>query len=198
MFDTPKKTINFAQTVNQVSQVAQNAKRFLLSALVLMIVGMTIFFFGYFTKYENRTDGWSLYYPRGWEVKEELDAGGIVVFLAKKQSPLDFFQDNISITYTKMRTPITIEEYPELTKKQMTETLSDVRASDASMVNISGHRAAKMIFQAAGDIKLTFVVYAFLVDDVAYNITYAGMTEHYEKSGRYIFDIVMATLRVMF
>ena len=97
-----------------------------------------------------------------------------------------------------MRTPIKIEEYPELALKQMTETLADIKAGEASMVNISGHRGAKMIFQATGDVKLTFVVYAFLVEDVAYNITYAGMTEHYEKSGRYIFDIMMATVRVMF
>lgn len=168
-------------------------------AVLLIILGSVVFFSVRFQQYVNTKEGFSLLYPRGWTERLVLPEGGIVAFVADKQNPLDYFQDNISITYTDFsKQPISLEEYAKLAKSQTTGTFRGITFKEPQRVTLSGRPAYKLFFQVTGAVNLTIVSYVFMFNDIAYNITYAAMTDHYEKSGQQILNVVIASLKVMF
>lgn len=183
----------FAQKITKVATWS------FLSMLFLIIIGATIFFFATFKQYVNEKEGWSLYYPKTWQMQDTPMPGRIAAFVAPKNNPLDFFNDNIAITYTDLsKKPISLQEYVDTAKRQMAATFQDVLFVESRKLNISRHPGAKLVFQTKPDTNLTFVIYTFIFNDVAYNITYSVMTEHYQKNGRYLFEAMMATLKVIF
>jgi hypothetical protein len=94
--------------------------------------------------YTDSTNKFTMNYPKEWTQKA---SGNIVAFLSPKADAKDQFQENVNLMLQDISAqPVTLDQYTELTKKQITDAMgAGAIVSQGSKV-INGHKAIQLIY----------------------------------------------------
>ena len=179
-------------------------KKVLLSLLILCVIavlgvgGWFLYKGLQYNTYFNEKQGFRIKYPKTWSVSRKIIPGMIAGFVSPKENALDLFLENVAITKRDLsKKPMTLDEYTASTVKQMTLVFKNLKAEPAVDLELSGHPAKKVILRAAGGEGSVVVIYAFVFEKKAYNITYMGTAVRYPKDQLILTDMVNS-LKVYF
>lgn len=124
-------------------------------------------------------------YPESWSKQQK---GMATFFLSPKDDEKDQFQENVNVMVQDLSNqPMTLEEYTELTKQQITQALGSSVIVSIKELDFAGQKAKEMIYgmpknPLAGinqDLKLRQVW--FIKDNKAYLLTYTAKSSEYEN-----------------
>ena len=170
----------------------------LAGAIVILALGLWIFFLVTFKTYLNETDGIQISYPRTWEVKEHPAENVFVAFLSPKDNALDTFTENVNVsTFDMSKQPHSTEDYAKIMVDQLLLIFTDLKLVDKTIFPISGQKGYRMVLKISGDEPKTIVVYAFTFDTTGYNILYIGADDRYLKD-RTLLDAMALSFKVRY
>ena len=148
--------------------------------------------------YSNEQNGFEIKYPRTWTISQKQLKGMVVGFVSPKVTDHDVFRSNVAITKTDLsKKPLTLDQYVTVTIKQMNKAFTNVVVMENSPVDLSGHPGKKIVIQAVGKAASVLAIYTFVNQTNAYNITYMGVAERYEKEAP-IFKEMIDSLKISF
>ena len=151
-----------------------------------------------YTKYFNASEGMQINYPKDWKMVQSPMPQAVVSFVSPKENALDTFQENVSITTTDLSSnPLSLEDYVLVTEDQMTGVFKDVKIDYSEPEVVGGKPGHKFVFSIVGERPMKLVVYVFLEGTTAYNVTYMGMEDRFEKDSPIINDM-MRSFKVFF
>ncbi|MBF0122594.1 MAG: hypothetical protein HQL21_04185 [Candidatus Omnitrophica bacterium] len=148
--------------------------------------------------YFNEKNGFRIKYPKTWTVSTKAIPGMIAGFVSPKEGPLDLFLENVAVTSTELSAELaTLDKYADATVQQMTSVFKNLQVSKPVEVEMSGHPGKKIVLKSADNGGSVIVIYAFVFQKKAYNITYMGSARSYVKDQRIIRDMIYS-LKVFF
>ncbi|HLI92653.1 MAG TPA: PsbP-related protein [Puia sp.] len=94
--------------------------------------------------YTDSANKFTMNYPREWTQKA---SGNIVAFLSPKADANDQFQENVNLMLQDISAqPMTLEQYTDLTKKQVTDAGGAGAIVSQGTKTIGGHKAIQLIY----------------------------------------------------
>ena len=145
--------------------------------------------------YLNEKIGLQLKFPKMWTISGKKIPGMIVGFVSPKESGQDKFIENVAVTTTDLsKKPMTLEQFAIAAAKQMQGVFSILTDAEIVSVDLSGHPGKKISLQKSDRV---VVIYSFIYQMKAYNITYMGTPDRYAKEAP-IFTDMINSLKVDF
>lgn len=111
-------------------------------------------------QYRNPAKGFSIVFPRDWQVKEN-EMGLDVIALAPGDGPSDKFQENVTVSSAAMAKPLDAEEILKGNLDAMMKVITEFKPEDRGTVEINGVTAAWLSYrQLQGQFRLKVKLYA--------------------------------------
>ncbi|MDQ4073518.1 MAG: DUF1795 domain-containing protein [Thermoproteota archaeon] len=127
--------------------------------------------------YENPNLGYTLEYPSEWAKDESLS------FISPMSSALDEAPESIAITTESVPQNMTLEEYGEPMIEILESQFSNFSLLESSNATLSGYPATQIIYTYNMDgVNLKNLQIWTLANNMAYVITYGGITKEFEDS----------------
>lgn len=122
----------------------------------------------------------TLKYPDSWVTKT---VNGAMYFTSPKLNLNDSFQENVNLMLQDLSSsPMTLEQYTELTRKQIVDHLGSSAIVSLKNTAINGHTAKEFIYNLNYQGKsLKLKQYWFIKDNVAYLFTYTAVPSEFNK-----------------
>jgi len=136
-----------------------------------------------FTRYVNKSEGYSIKYPSTWTM-EKNSQGASVVFFTALESELDFFKENVNVVIQDISgNPMNIAQYSKLAMDQMAGVFgSNFEIVEKESTYLDDRPAFKIIFLGKGpEFTIKYKVIMAVEDVFAYQITYTSLTSTYDK-----------------
>lgn len=130
--------------------------------------------------YTDDINHFSIKYPDKW-IKRL--SNGSIAFLSPKEGNKDIFQENVNLMLQDLtQQPMNVEQYTELTKKQVTDNLGASAIVSLKSTTLAGQQGKEFIYNMSYKEK-TFKVkqYWFIKGKLAYLFTYTAEPLEYEK-----------------
>lgn len=131
------------------------------------------------------SENFEISYPETWSKQQK---GTAIFFLSPKENKNDYFQENINIMLQDLSSqPMTLEEYTDLTKEQITQALGKSAIISLKDMNFAGQKAKEMIYNmpknpmAGRNFNLKLHQIWFVKDSKAYLFTYTAEKDEYEN-----------------
>ncbi len=168
----------------------------LAGAVVLLAVGIWIWYLLTFSVWRSDQDAVSVAYPKGWEVRPHAMDTHIAGFVSPLDNAMDTFQENFQISIFDMsKDPLSLNEYAKLMIDQLLMVFHDLKVIGKGVFFIGGNKGWRVVLETReGDPKI-LVVYAFTRVDVGYNFLYIGAEERYAKD-RFLIDTMAFSFKV--
>lgn len=130
--------------------------------------------------YTDTTNNFKIKYSDKW-AKQNIN--GVVAFLSPKENDKDNFQENVNIMVQDLsKQPLTLEEYTEITKKQITDNLGASAIVSLKDVTVSGQKAKELVYNMDySGRKLKMKQYWFIKSNKAYVLTYTAEPSQFDK-----------------
>ncbi|MCX6742050.1 MAG: PsbP-related protein [Candidatus Pacearchaeota archaeon] len=141
-----------------------------------------------FLTYDNSAYGIRITYPSNWE-KEEKSTGMVIVeFFSPKESVSDAITENLNVVIEDLSAqPMTLNEYTNLSIKNIKLYFTDVNMIDSSATTLGGNSAHKVVYTAnMGQYNGKFMQVYTIRNNKAYVITYTAQPSTYS----YYLDII--------
>ena len=134
-------------------------------------------------------------YPINWTKQQKQSA---VFFLSPKENEKDLFQENVNVIIQDLSSqPMTLEDYTNLTKNQITQALGSSAIESVKDINFAGQQAKEMVYTMPKNpiqgrnqnLKLRQIW--FIKGNNAYLLTYTAQSSEYDKfleTAKAIFD----------
>jgi len=130
-------------------------------------------------------ESYEISYPEKW-VKQAKP--NMVLFLSPQKNKTDFFQENVNVMLQDLSSqPMTLEEYTDLTKQQVTQALGASAIISLKDMNFAGQKAKEMIYNmpknpmAGRNFNLKLRQIWFVKENKAYLFTYTAEKDEYEN-----------------
>jgi hypothetical protein len=119
-------------------------------------------------------------YPASWAKQEKSNA---IFFLTPKENEKDLFQENVNLMLQDLsQQPMSIEQYTELTKKQVIDNFGTSAIVSLKNTTIAGQQAKEFIYNMNYQGKsLKLKQYWFVKGNIAYLFSYTAEPAKYEK-----------------
>jgi len=134
-------------------------------------------------------------YPENW-IKQQK--GKAIFFLAPKENEKDLFQENVNTIVQDLSSqPMTLEEYTNLTKTQITQALGSSAIVSVKDLNFAGQKAKEMVYtmpknpMQGRNLNLKLRQVWFIKSNNAYLLTYTAQNSEYDnylETAKGIFD----------
>ena len=130
--------------------------------------------------YNNANLKFSIKYPEGWLKQPNTN---IVVFLSPKENAMDAFQENVNVIFQDLsKQPMSLEQYTELTKKQVIDNFGTSAIVVLKNATISGQQGKELIYNMNYQGKKLKVRQCWIIKGkAAYLLTYTAEPEQYNK-----------------
>ncbi len=133
----------------------------------------------------NVQESYEITYSESWELFQKANALG---FVSPKEGEKDGFQENVNIIVQDLsQQPMTLEEYTELSKQQLSAELGDNSITSLEKISFSEERAMEIIYDVPKDpksginIDLKYRQVWFIKNNKAYLFTYTAEKDQYEN-----------------
>lgn len=119
-------------------------------------------------------------YPASWSKKEKSNA---IFFLSPKENEKDLFQENVNLMLQDLsQQPMNLEQYTELTKKQVTDNLGASAIVSLKNATIAGQQAKEFVYDMNYQGRsLKLKQYWFIKGNIAYLFSYTAEPSEYDK-----------------
>lgn len=138
---------------------------------------------------------YDIFFPESWTKQQK---GTATFFLSPKESEKDLFQENINIMVQDLSSqPMTLEEYTNLTKTQITQALGSSAIVSVKDFNFAGQQAKEMVYtmpknpMQGRNLNLKLRQVWFIKGNNAYLLTYTAQNSEYDnylETAKGIFD----------
>jgi hypothetical protein len=161
-------------------------------ALVLGLAGAT--WAAVTMKTYRHIQGFSIQYPAGWEIREDLDFQGLkipLILLEPQKGDKDLFRENVNVISEKLPRPYGVDEYEQASLENMKTGLKDFKAVNSGDVKIAGSSAKYLVYThktGAGEGLTKVIVFFYTRKTMAYTITCSST----EKDFKAHLDLFMA------
>jgi len=169
-------------------KLRQNPK-FIFAVIVLIFTaaGTGYYFWkqSQYVLYENAGYGFSIKYPKGWDVLEGNE-GSIVGFLSPQEDDLDLFRENVNIAVEQLGPrKVVLLEYAAVAIRQLRGVFKDdVKILVSEKAFFAGRAAHKLVYNLVSTYRLRIMhIWVFKKGSV-YTVTYTadeGSFEEYLK-----------------
>jgi serine/threonine-protein kinase len=130
--------------------------------------------------YNNVLNKFKIDYPNNWVQKNNVNA---ILFCSPKEDDKDNFQENVNILLQDLSAhPMNLEEYADITKKQVAENVGSSAMLSIKDVIFSGRKSKEISFNlnlSGKDLKVRQFV--FIKENIAYLLTYTAEQSQFEK-----------------
>ncbi len=168
-------------------------------AVLLAVTAFSVWvvFMVTFKQYGSAADGIRIPYPKAWEVTI-LPANDVkAVFTAPKEDVLDNFQESFSFsTYDMSKEVLSTEDYARTAADQMIAVFPELTVAERSPFIVAGHQGFRTVL-ASAHAATVFVIYAFTMDEMGYNLMYMGDTDSYMRH-KVMLDVVALAMKVKY
>lgn len=130
--------------------------------------------------YTDNVNKFTMNYPKEWTKKE---VGNAVAFLSPREDDKDLFQENVNIMLQDLSgQPVTLEQYTELTKKQIADNSGAGAILSQSSTTIGGQKAVEMVYNLNFQGRtLKIKQYWFIKGNKAFLFTYTAEPSQFSK-----------------
>ena len=168
----------------------------LAGAIVVLAVGVWVYFLVTFKTYQSAKDGLQMAYPKSWVVKDHPEPNVLVAFIAPNDNALDTFAENVNLsTFDMADAPRSTDDYAKIVVEQMSTFFANVKVVSKIPFLVAGRKGYRLIFTIEKDDPKKLVVYVFTIDKTGYNILYIGSQERYPHDLP-LMDLMAVTLKV--
>lgn len=125
-------------------------------------------------------NGYEISYPESWSKQQK---GKAVFFLSPKENNNDQFQENVNLILQDLsQQPMNLEQYTELTKKQVIDNFGASAIVSLKNTIIAGLQGKEIVYNMnyQGRI-LKLKQYWFIKGNIAYLFSYTAEPSKYEK-----------------
>jgi hypothetical protein len=138
----------------------------------------TFFVMGWLN-YSDSELGFSIKYPDNWVQESNSN---IVVFLSPKKNVMDLFQENVNVISQDLsKQPMTMEQYTELTKRQVVDNFGESAIISLGDVRITRELAKEFVYNMNYQgMKLRVKQYWIIKNKMVYLFTYTAESEQYD------------------
>ncbi|HEY4110004.1 PsbP-related protein [Puia sp.] len=153
------------------------------SALLLFLIP------GWLT-YTDSANKYTVNYPKEWK---QTAFGNAIAFMSPRADDKDLFQENVNIMVQDLSAqPVTLEQYTELTRKQLKENIGENAKILQSAKTIAGQKAVQLIYNMTYQGRqLKIKQFYFIKDNKAWLLTYTAQPAtftRYEKQATAIIN----------
>ena len=144
---------------------------------------------------EYSENNYEISYPESWTKQQK---GTAIFFLSPKGNEKDLFQENVNVIVQDLSSqPMTLEEYTNLTKNQITQALGSSAIVSVKDLSFSGQQAKEMIYtmpknpMQGRNLNLKLRQVWFIKGNNAYLLTYTAQSSEYDnylETAKGIFD----------
>lgn len=130
--------------------------------------------------YTDATNKFTINYPDKWVKKNNVNS---IVFLSPKENDKDLFQENLNLMLQDLsKKPMNLEQYTELTKKQIVDNLGASAIVSLKNVTISGQQGKEFVYNMNYQGNKLKVKQCWIIKNHnAYLLTYTAEPEQYNK-----------------
>jgi len=130
--------------------------------------------------YTDSTNKFKINYPNKWVKKNNVNA---IVFLSPKESDKDLFQENVNLMLQDLsQKPMTLEQYTELTKKQIIDNLGASAIVSLKNATIAGQQGKEFVYDLNYQGRhLKLKQYWFIKGNIAYLFSYTAEASEYDN-----------------
>lgn len=131
-------------------------------------------------EYVDNINHYKLKYPDKW-TKQAMPNG--IAFLSPKENEKDMFQENVNMILQDLsQQPMNLEQYTELSKKQITENFGASALVSMKATTLAGQEAKELVYNMNYQgRKLKLKQYWFIKGNTAYLFTYTAEPSQYDK-----------------
>jgi hypothetical protein len=141
--------------------------------------------------YTDKVNHFNIQYPEEWAKQTVPNA---IAFLSPKENKNDVFQENVNLMLQDIsQQPINIEQYTEITKKQITKNAGDSAIISLKSVVLAGQKSKELIYKVKYQGRdLKFKQYWFIKEQTVYLFTYTAEPDQYEKYEKTATEIIQS------
>ncbi|MCX8122895.1 MAG: DcrB-related protein [Spirochaetes bacterium] len=133
-------------------------------------------------RYYNDEYGFSIVFPKYWEIQQK-EMGAVVIALSPEEGSKDDFRENVAITVENMTDNVTLEQYFELSQKNLKNYSKDYKLLYKNTTWLAKKPAMILGFTySMSGLKLKVLQYYCLNNSKAYVITCTALPHSF---GRY-------------
>ena len=140
-------------------------------------------FISQFSVYYDKTYGFDIQYPVGWQVIRSPNPKVAVVFLSPKENALDVFRENVNITVEDVPAEIaTLQDFSDKIILQMTKVFKNIKVRESRPFVFGERKGRRVVFTADKPDAITILnVWTIKGAGKSYILTYMAMTRKYPK-----------------
>ncbi len=132
---------------------------------------------------------YEMLYPVSWVKQERSNA---IFFLSPKENEKDLFQENVNLMLQDLsQQPMNLEQYTDLTKKQVISSFGALAIVSLKNTTISGYPAKEFVYNMnyqGRNLKLK--QYWLIKENIAYLFSYTTEPTKYEKYENIVTKII--------
>lgn len=140
-------------------------------------------------------NGYEISYPESWTKQQK---GTATFFLSPKENEKDLFQENVNVMVQDLSSqPMTLEDYTNLTRRQIIQALGSSAIISIKDLNFSGQEAKEIVYNMpkntmqGRNLNLKLRQVWFIKGYKAYLLTYTAESSEYDsdfETAKEIFD----------
>lgn len=130
--------------------------------------------------YKDATNKFTINYPDKWVKKNNVSS---IMFLSPKENDKDLFQENVNIMLQDVsQKSMKLEQYTELTKKQVIDNLGASAIVSLKSTTIAGQQGKEFVYNLNYQGRsLKLKQYWFIKGNIAYLFSYTAEPSEYDK-----------------
>ena len=140
-------------------------------------------FISQFSPYYDKTYGFDIQYPVGWQVIRSPNPKVAVVFLSPKENALDVFRENVNITIEDVPAQIAnLKSFSDKIILQMTKVFKNVKVRESRPFMFGQRNGYRVVFTADKPDAITILnVWTIKSASKAYILTYMAISRNYQQ-----------------
>jgi hypothetical protein len=131
-------------------------------------------------RYYKKQEGFSIRFPAEWEQKENV-MGSVVIALSPAEGADDAFRENVNVTVEALPSPMTLDEYFNLSMANLKNLLSEGQEPEVSDATLGGEKAKRFVCQMTmGQINVKSTVYVAVKGTRGYLLTCSATPDSFD------------------
>jgi len=155
-----------------------------ITAGVLLLFAILWFlnFTGQFHLYRDKAYGFSIKFPKHWQVISHPQPGGAVVFVSPKETAMDAFQENVNIAVQDVPPGIaTLKTFSDQILLQMSKVFTNLKVTESKAITFGGRSGYRVLFAAEKPDAIRILnVWTIKSGSTAYILTYMAAARQYK------------------
>ena len=165
--------------------------------MVMMVLACWIWFSVTFVPYKKNEPDLRISYPKTWMVQDIVATGVLVGFVSPQQNALDAVTESVNFsTYDMTKEEFSNDAYADLLIEQILAVFPDFTFQEKVWFPVGGQSGHRMALTSV-DPERVFIIYAFTIKEMGYNLVYMGEMADYQKQ-KTLLDAMAFMLRVKY